>query len=154
MSAPRFALLAAMPLLLASQEPQFQDRQFRVTDIQVRLLYEESGRLSVDISDNPDFSAFNTIIGEGSAEENANDILVTAAIVGPGEHNLATPLIITVRNRQGRILATRRIRGMLAGARTFRSLVVYDAGCAGTLRITAQLGSSVRSEEIALECGE
>lgn len=154
MSRRGLLLLAAMPALLGMQEPQFHDRQFRVADIEVRLLYEATGRLSADISDNPEFTAFNTIIGAGSAEENANDILVTAVIVGPGEHNLATPLIVTVRNEQGRVLARRRIGDMLVGERTFRSLVLYDAGCAGTVDISAQLGSSSRAERIALACGE
>lgn len=148
------SIAATMPFLLGMQEPAFHDRQFRVSDIQIHLLYEESGRLSADISADPSFTAFNTIIGEGSAEENANDLLVTAVIEGPGEHNLATPLILTIRNEQGRVLARRRIAGMLAGERTFRSLAVYDAGCAGTLTVTAQLGASTRSEQVALVCGE
>ena len=144
-------LLFAAPLE-AQEEPS--DRDFRVTDIRARLLYEASGNLSVDISDNPRFTAFNTVIGEGDAEENASDLLVTALVEGPAEHNLTVPLILTARDARGRVLGNRRFEGILAGRRTQRSLLLHDVGCAGAIRLTAELGASRRSEEVRLPCGE
>ena len=147
-----FALALVLPAAASAQEAG--DGDFRVVDIQARLLYEQSGALSVDISDNPDFTAWNTIIGEGSASENANDLLVTAVIRGPGEHNLDAPLTITARDEDGKVLATRTVKTILAETTTYLSMVVYDAGCAGTMRLEARLGQSVRREEISLDCGE
>ena len=147
-----FALALALPAAASAQEAG--DGDFRVVDIQARLLYEQSGALSVDISDNPDFTAWNTIIGEGSASENANDLLITAVIRGPGEHNLDAPLTITARDATGKVLATRTVKTILAETATYLSMVVYDAGCAGTMRLEARLGQSVRREEISLDCGE
>jgi hypothetical protein len=151
------AVIAAFALAVpaaAAQDPAFRDAQFRVADIEARLLYEASGALSADMSADPEFAGWNTIIGEGSALEPANDLLVTAVIHGPGEHNLGTPLILTARDARGRVLGRRRIPQMLAGARTYRSLLLQDVGCAGTIRLSAQLGTSVRTEDIALPCGE
>ena len=147
------ALLLTAAAPLAAQNA-FHDRDFRVTNIEAHLLYERTGRLSADVTDNPEITLFNTIIGEGSAEEEANDLLVTAIVSGPGEFNMTTPLVITVRNEQGRVVATRRIANMLVNQRTYRSILLQDAGCAGVLQLTAELGASRRTERIELACGE
>jgi hypothetical protein len=149
-----FAALALASTAAAAEAPPPQDRDFRVTDIQARLLLEQSGALSVDIADNDDFIGWNTIIGEGSAGENADDLLVTAIVTGPGEHNLTTPLILTARDEMGRVLGRRRIAGIFAKGRSYRSMLLHDVGCAGTIRLTAQLGTSTRTETVSLPCGE
>lgn len=146
-------MLAAVSTAVTAQE-KFEDNQFRVANIQARLLYEKTGTLSEDVSDNPNFSLHNTIIGEGSAKENANDMLITAVIAGPGEHNATLPLVIEIKNDQGKLLAKKEFKQMLLGASTFRSMVIYDVGCAGVLSMTATFGASVRTEEIILACGE
>jgi len=74
--------------------------------------------------------------------------------VGPGQRNTRAPLIITVRDHKGTVVATRRIPEMLLEKRTYRSLLLYDVGCAGVLSLTAQLGGSRRTEKINLACGE
>ena len=140
--------------LSVSANAEIKDTDFRVSDIQARLLYEQTGILSEDITDNQKFIAWNTVIGEGSAVENANDLLVSVLIVGYDQHNLGTPLIITVKDFEGRIVGQRTIDGMLAEPKTYRSLFLHDVGCAGVLRFEARLGPSVRSEEITLPCGE
>lgn len=154
----RFSLSLAGLALAASaapaQEAELADRQFSVADIQARLLLEQSGALSIDISDNDEFIGWNTIIGEGSAGENADDLLVTAIVSGPGEHNLTTPLVLTARDERGRVLGRRRIAGIFARGRSYRSMLLHDVGCAGTIRLTAQLGSSTRTETVSLPCGE
>lgn len=150
------AFCTALGLILSAPAAasDFQDVDFRVTDIRARLLYEQSGGLSVDISDTPDFFAWNTVIGEGSALENANDLLITAVISGPGEHNLGLPLIITIRDVEGKVLANRRIDHILAETTTQFSLILYEQGCGGEISLEARLGRSVRVEEISLDCGE
>lgn len=148
------SVLAALAVPISAQDAEYADHDFRVSDIEARFLYEQTGSLSVDITDNPDFTAFNTIIGAGDAQENANDLLVTAIIQGPGQHNLTAPLTITARDEQGRLLGTRRMANLLVEARTYRSVLLHDVACAGVIRLTAQLGASSRSEEITLACGE
>lgn len=131
-----------------------QDSSFHITDIRARLLYEQSGRLSDDITDNDEFIAWNTVIGEGSALENAHDILITAVIEGDQQYFLNRPLTITVSDEGGKTLAERTIPQMLAEKQTQRSLLLQDAGCAGILKIEARLGRSTRTEEVRLPCGE
>jgi hypothetical protein len=145
-----FLIGAATP---AENRP-VRDSDFRIVNIEARLLYERSGRLSVDVTADPKPALWNTIIGEGSAEENADDLLVTAVVAGPGEHSSQAPLTITAMDARGKILGTRRIGGMLLQSRTYRSLLLHDVGCAGTLKLTAQLGASRRTETIELACGE
>lgn len=147
------ALALAAPAA-AGQGGTPRDADFRIADIQVRLLYEASGRPSGDISADPDFAAWNLPIGEGSAKEPANDLLVTVVVAGPGEHNATAPLVITARNAKGKTLATRRISAPLLGSTTHRSLALYEVGCAGTLTLTATLGKARRTETIDLACGE
>src|SRR5688572_114818 len=76
--------------------------------IGAHLVYEETGRLSPDILTQPDFVAWNTVIGEGSAEEPANDLLVMVEVMGGGgQENITGTLEITARGENGRVLATR-----------------------------------------------
>jgi hypothetical protein len=156
-----YVLLAALapwsPLVGATVAPpksEFEDRHFRVADVEARLLYEKSGTLSEDITDNPNFWGFNVIIGEGSAKENANDLLVTAVIVGPGQHNLRSPLKLIARDESGKLISTRTIEDILVEPKTYRSMLLHEVGCVGTISLTAQLGQSVRTEEVQLGCGE
>lgn len=146
------ALLFA-PSALA-QERIYKDSAFRVTDIQVRFLYEQTGTLSVDLTADPKIALWNSIIGEGDAKENANDLLVTALVVGPGQHNIDTPLIITVRDSKGKLLKTRTIPGMMVETKTYRGFILEEAGCAGVITLTAKLGTSTRTEKLDLACGE
>ena len=124
--------------------------------IRAHLFYEESGRLSLDIAPPSDFAAFNVVIGEGSAEEPANDLLVAVELTGrPAE--AATPLRILVRNARGRVVAQRSIPGSFLGAgqpRLWKAVYLPDVGCAGTLTITATLGRSTRTTSVDLICGE
>ncbi|HEX9963625.1 MAG TPA: hypothetical protein VGB04_01425 [Allosphingosinicella sp.] len=46
------------------------------------LFYENTGRLSKDISPPVEFTGWNTVIGEGSAEDAADDLLVTVEVRG------------------------------------------------------------------------
>ena len=124
--------------------------------IRAHLFYENSGRLSGDIAPPSDFAAFNVIIGEGSAEEPAHDLLIAVEVTGaPTE--AATPLRIVVRNDQGRVVAQRSIPGPFLSAeqpRVWKPLFLQDAGCAGALSITASLGRWTRTTSVDLVCGE
>ena len=125
-----------------------------VGGIRAQLYYEETGRLSENIA-GTDFAAFNVIIGEGSAEEQANDLLVAVEIVELGD-DAPTPLRISVRNERGRILARRTVAGPFysESGRLWKAVWLQDVGCAGPLTITATLGRSTRTETIRLVCGE
>lgn len=130
-----------------------------VERIRAHLVYEETGRLSADILSAPDFVAWDTIIGEGSAEEIANDLLVLVRVRGRGTgeaENIEEPLEIVARSGD-RVLARRRFADSLltAGDGTiWKSLFLPDIGCADEVTISATIGRSTRTATLNLDCGE
>ena len=126
--------------------------------IRAHLVYEETGRLSEDILAQPDFVAWNTIIGEGSAEESANDLLVMVEVTGRGgQENIEEALEIAARGDHGRVLASRRFAESLLTSddgRVWKSLWLADVGCAGHIEISARIGRTTRQAELVLDCGE
>jgi hypothetical protein len=124
--------------------------------IRMQLFYEDSGRLSPDIAPPADFTGWNTVIGEGSAEEAANDLLVLVEVIGPAGENIVQPLSVVARGAKGKVLGQRRHANLLAsgGGRTWKALWLADVGCAGHIEVTATLGRSTRKAAIDLDCGE
>lgn len=127
----------------------------RVGAFKMQLYYENTGRLSKDISPPVDFSGWNTIIGEGSAEESANDLLVTVEVKAPPGEFVKAPLTVVARVK-GRIVAQRRFDGLLTTTegRTWKALWLSDVGCAGRIDVVATIGKSTRKTAISLDCGE
>jgi len=121
----------------------------------MHLFYENSGRLSKDISPPVEFTGWNTIIGEGSAEEAANDLLVTVEVKGPPGESIEQPLTLVARTK-GKILAQRRFANLstTVQGRTWKALWLNDVGCAGRIEVTATIGRSTRKSAISLDCGE
>ncbi|MBV1688021.1 hypothetical protein KRR38_10125 [Novosphingobium sp. G106] len=123
---------------------------------QVRLWYEESGRLSEDIAPPRSITLWNTIIGEGEAEEIANDALFTIHVRTSGEQNLAQPLFLSATDKASKILAQRTFKSILTSkdGNAVVPLWVRDIGCAGTVVFAARIGSERQSFSIDFPCGE
>jgi hypothetical protein len=123
---------------------------------QVRLWYQESGRLSDDISPPRPFILWNTIIGEGDAEEHADDALFTIEVSTAGEQSVSQPLTLTATDKGGKILAQRTFKSVLTSeaGRAVLPLWVRDIGCAGTVIFSAKTGSEHRSFSMQFPCGE
>ncbi len=141
---------AAMGMLLQAAPP------VTLGEIRMHLFYAETGRLSRDISPPAAFTGWNTIIGEGDAEEHAGDLAVVVELRTQGEQNIDQPLTIAARNAAGRLLGQRRITGGLSGenGRVYHMLHLADVGCAGAIRVTASFRGQTRSETLNLNCGE
>jgi hypothetical protein len=127
----------------------------KVGAFKMQLYYENTGRLSKDISPPVEFSGWNTIIGEGSAEEAANDLLVTVEVKGPPGEFIEMPLTLVAR-ANGKVLAQRKFDSLLTTAegRTWKALWLSDVGCAGRIEVTATIGQSTRKSALSLDCGE
>ncbi|MGE0179660.1 MAG: hypothetical protein AB7O91_07565 [Sphingomonas sp.] len=127
-----------------------------IGDIRMHLFYAETGRLSRDISPPNAFTGWNTIIGEGDAEENANDLAVVVELRTNGQQNVPAPLTVTVRDARGRVLGQRRFPASLTGqnGRAYHLLHLANATCAGRITVTATYGGRSRDETLALNCGE
>ncbi len=125
-------------------------------EIRMHLFYEETGRLSDDISPPRDFSAWNTVSGGGEAEEPANDLLIVAELRTEGQQSVRSPLRVTARNAGGRLLGERRFVEMFTSeaGRVYLPLWIRDAGCAGIINVTATFRDRTSRESLTLNCGE
>jgi hypothetical protein len=118
----------------------------RIGEITLRLFYERTGRLSAPVREGPDFNTWNMAWGGGSAEEPANDVLVSVEIVGEANSGpVGAPLEIVARNAQGRVIGRRVFRDLQfwESAHLWKSLWLTDATCDG-LDITVTLGRASR----------
>ena len=126
-------------------------------EIRMHLFYQETGRLSPDISPPASFTGWNTGIGEGDADEAANDLVVVVEVRADGEQFIETPVRLVARGGEGnRVLGERRWETVLTSSagRAYLPLYLRDVGCAGEIRVTASFGSTNQTESLTLECGE
>ena len=101
-------MILVSALIVASAAPQID-----MGDIQARLFYSETGRLSDDLlARKKPFIFWNTIIGEGDAEENADDILIAVTMSAgkfgareDNERNIDSPLVLKATNEKGEIIS-------------------------------------------------
>ncbi len=146
------AALAAFGIAASAQANEGNPR---ITDITAHMFYEQSGDLSEDITDDPEFEGWNIVIGEGSAGENVNDVMVMVLVEADEEVYAESVLSITVRaGDENELVAQREIDGLLLDKTTYRAIMIDDAGCMGKITIEAKFGKSERSENITLNCGE
>ena len=126
-----------------------------IGQIRARLYYEKTGRLSEDIAPPSDFAAWNIIIGGGSAEEPANDLLVEVEVLTGTAPGPNLPLTITA-TAGGRTIARRTIVSTLveANGRSWHPILLPNIGCAGRLRVVATLGKASKTLDLAFPCGE
>ena len=124
--------------------------------IRVQLLYTSSGTLSQDVAPPADFSLFNTVIGEGSAAEPANDFLVGVLVTSPSDQaNGTVPLVVTVKDAHGKVLARRTFNSLFVdGHRSVSSVFVPDSTCAGAVTIEAVMGAQKLKTSLDFACGE
>jgi hypothetical protein len=67
---------------LASVGPPQMPKPYRITAVRAQLYYETLNKFSGDILSAKNFSLWNVIIGEGSAEGPASNVLVTVEVSG------------------------------------------------------------------------
>lgn len=148
-------MIAALLAAMVTQAPAPAPPAPRVGAFKMQLYYENSGRLSKDISPPVEFTGWNTVIGEGSAEEAASDLLVTVEVKGPPGELIEQPLTLVARAK-GKVLAQRRFDSLLTNVegRTWKALWLNDVGCAGRIEVTATIGRSSRKSALSLDCGE
>ena len=127
-----------------------------IAEMRMHLFYRAGGRLSDDISPPRQFTGWNTLIGEGDAEEPAEDLLVVVQVRSQGEQFLETPLHLVAHGRGGRVIAERRFETLLTSGdgATFSPLWLQDVPCEGEIRVTATFGTQRVTETLSLECGE
>ena len=131
----------------------------QMSDIQARLFYSDTARLSDDLlARKKPFVFWNTIIGEGDAEENADDLLVSVTLRADerNEQNIDGPLTIRATDEKGKVLGTRTAKNLLTSRRgsTTVGLWLNDVTCAGAVTIQARYADQVKTSVLKMACGE
>jgi len=130
----------------------------RLGEIELKLVYRQSGTLSTDIlRRDPPAVAFNLVIGgldEGGA---ADDAMVMVPVIGLRDSEEFSDVPVTVRVRQGRkVIATRTFGGTLTqpGGRDWKALYLPDVTCAGKIEIEAVRAKERKTAAFDFMCGE
>jgi hypothetical protein len=128
----------------------------QIERISAQLYYESTGTLSRDVMAAPYFTLFNTVIGEGDAQEPANDVLISVSMAVPNaDANLTGTLVLTVKDDKGKVLAKRTMPGLLAiGGHVHKGVFLHDVGCIGDLSIEARYGTQKKTGTVPMTCGE
>ena len=151
-----WALGSVAALVIAGGPASVQDDAVvSLGEIKVRLWYEATGRLSGDVS-TPEFPLWNSIIGEGGAEEPANDALITVEVIGSGgQQNVTTPLNLTIgREYQRPVNFVADGLFIDDNGRITKGFWARDIACAGPVKITARLGAETKTVSVDFACGE
>jgi hypothetical protein len=154
----RRALLPATCLALAVPAAAADDG-IKLGPITVQLFYKTSGTLSKDIiARKPAFSGWNTGVGEGDAEEPAEDLLVNVTVSNPGDDGvfLDEKVELWVTDEGGDELARREFKGLLVPykGKVSNPLWMEDIACAGLLVFHAKFRKQVKTAQVRLDCGE
>ena len=155
--------LAAVALL-ALLAPSDTASTVTLGEIEARLFYKETGRLSEDLlSRKKEFWFHNAVIGEGDAEEAADDMMISVKITtanpGTAEDNhkfVDSPVEIVARDSEGKLLGRRvhdTVLTSYAGAE-HKILWLNDVTCAGDVKVTATFGKQTKTATLSLGCGE
>ena len=143
-------------LLSAGAQVEAAPAQPTLSNPQVRLWYEETGKLSGNIAGPNPVTLWNICIGEGEAEEIANDALFTVD-VRPGEQNASVPLTLAATGPNGKVIASRTYRSILTGESGSATLALWvpEVGCGvGRVVFSARLGGASQSLTLDFDGGE
>ena len=163
----RFARLFFVGLLIFSGSlsafairPASPPPPYKVTGIKAMLFYDGKGTFSRDVLAKPDFSFWNTVIGEGDAEGPSNSTLVLVEISGNPSRDEASPprKIEFTATASGKVVLKRTSDiGLFANGKFYAGFWLYDTGCQPiriSARIIGQTQPSSMSKTIPFKCGE
>lgn len=132
---------------------------YRIAAMRASLFYSDTGTFSENILDNPHFTLWNTIIGEGSARGPSEATLVVVEIAGaPGAHAEGRTLQFIATSRDTTMVRRRSPIGILsAKGRYFAGFWLHGTGCRRitlSATITGQSPVSRMTKVIPFACGE
>lgn len=144
-------------LLLLATASSGASGPLAVESVHPRLFYNHSGTVSPLIT--REFALWNTIIGEGAAEEPSNATLVDVIVTGDrGSYTPEARVDLTVtHSRTGKLIAKQSVEvGILSESGKFHAAFwLANTGCE-PLTISAKLQGSRQSLEaqVPFACGE
>ena len=151
--------LAALLLLLVATAPALAapDDGVRIAAVRAHLFYQHTGVLSEDlIARKPHFNGWNSAIGEGDAKEPAENLLVVATLVNPGdEAYLNEKVTLRVTDEMDGEVKVREFNGLLLPPKGTLQLPMWldDAACIGPVTISATFRAKTVAGTLQLLCG-
>jgi hypothetical protein len=125
--------------------------------VEAFLYYYDSGTLSPNIIDNPDFKLWNVNIGAGSATGRSNATFVKVTVAGPPNRYLRD-LVLVFEARVGDTILVDRSTpvGIFGSAgRYYGGYWLYDTGCDPVVLTVALRGQRAPvTKRIDFDCGE
>lgn len=147
------ALCIAAPLTARAESALY-----KIASVKAYLFYNHSGSFSENVIDNPDFVFWNTIIGEGSAKEPSEAVLVDVVIEGPPGSYEPRSVELSATDASGSILKKSLDIGILSDKGEYHAgFWLYETGCVPvrlTVKILGQSGEVKIIKEIPFACGE
>jgi len=154
-------LILAANLDVRAVRPVSSTPPYKISAIKAMLFYDGKGTFSRDVLARPDFTFWNTIIGEGDAEGPSNSTLVLVEVTGNPSPNEPSPSrkveFIAVASRKILLKRTTDIGLFGDNGKFYTAFWLYDTGCQPvkiTARIIGQSQPSSMSKTIPFACGE
>ena len=132
---------------------------YKITAIKALLFYDGTATFSRDVLAKPDFTFWNTVIGEGDAEGPSSSTLVVVEVSGSSSDVSSTRQIEFTAIASGRVVLKRTTDiGLFGnGGKFYAAFWLYDTGCLPikvSARILGQRQSSSLGKTIPFACGE
>ena len=157
---PKLLPLPKLPIPTDPLPEQAPVPPYTVASIRAHLFYNGSATFSENIIDNqdPGFVLWNTIIGEGWAEQASNSTLVVVEVAGlAGSSGPDREVKVTVKEGgSDKLSKTTRLGVLDQDGKYHVPFWLYDTGC-GQIRIRAELLGQTRDvmeKRIPFRCGE
>lgn len=156
-----FAIVSALPVLAATRTDTPITTPYKITAIKAMLFYDGSATFSRDVLAKPNFTFWNTIIGEGDAEAPSNSTLVLVEVAGnpsPNEAPAPRKVELTATIPRKPLFKRTVDIGLFGdGGKFYAAFWLYETGCQPVTlvaRIIGQTQPSVVTRKIPFECGE
>lgn len=126
-----------------------------ISNLQVRLIYKATGRLSQNVA-RPGVDLWNTCIGEGYAGEEADNALFSVDVTNAEKRNNHQPITLTAFRNGGRVIASKTFYNIATNGtgRATLQIQVPNVGCAGRVTFGAQIGVIRRAVTVDFASGE
>ncbi|HVF57697.1 MAG TPA: hypothetical protein VM934_16200 [Pyrinomonadaceae bacterium] len=153
-------LTLSVNLKTSAARREFVTPPYKITAIKAMLFYEAKGTFSRDVLAKPDFTFWNTIIGEGDAESPSNSTLVLVEVTGkpsPDELPLRKVELTATESRKVLLKRATDIGSFGDAGKFYAGFWLYDTGCQPikiSARITGQTQPSSMTKTIPFACGE
>jgi hypothetical protein len=155
------SLLVPFAKLEAAAQRTPSPAPYKITAIKALLFYDGTGTFSRDVLTKPDFSFWNTIIGEGDAEGPSNSTLVLVEVTGSPSPNDPSPSrgVAFTATGGGKVLLKKTTHiGLFGdGGKFYAAFLLHDTGCQPiklSARIIGQAQPSSVVKTIPFACGE